>query len=59
MLRNTYLWRKKTDDVQARGSALVAWKKICRPKQQGGLGVLNLDLQNKALLLKNVHKLFN
>jgi hypothetical protein len=53
------LWRKKTDDVQARGSALVAWKKICRPKQQGGLGVLNLDLQNKALLLKNVHKLFN
>jgi hypothetical protein len=53
------LWRKKTNDVQAGGSALVAWKKICRPKQQGGLGVLNLDLQNKTLLLKNVHKLFN
>jgi hypothetical protein len=34
-------------------------KKFCRPKQQGGLGVLNLDLQNKTLLLKNVHKLFN
>jgi hypothetical protein len=34
-------------------------KKIFMPKQQGGLGVLNLDLQNKALLLKNVHKLFN
>jgi hypothetical protein len=39
--------------------ALVAWKKVCRSKQQEGLGVLNLDIQNKALLLKNVHKLFN
>jgi hypothetical protein len=37
----------------------VAWEKNCRPKQQGGLGVLNLDIQNKTLLLKNVHKLFN
>jgi hypothetical protein len=54
-----YIWRKKANDVQAGGSALVAWKKICRPKQQGGLGVLNLDIQNKAFLLKNVHKLFN
>ena len=29
------LWRKKTSDVQARGTALVAWKKVCRPKNQG------------------------
>jgi hypothetical protein len=35
------LWRKKTTDVQAKGSALVAWSKICRPKEQGGLGGLN------------------
>jgi hypothetical protein len=53
------LWRKKKNEVQANGSALVAWKKICRPKDQGGLGVLNLDIQNKALLLKNLHKFFN
>jgi hypothetical protein len=25
------LWWKKNSDVQAKGSALVAWKKICRP----------------------------
>ena len=53
------LWRKKNTDVQARGSALVAWKKICRPKDQGGLGVLNLQVQNNALLLKNLDKFFN
>jgi hypothetical protein len=53
------LWRKKNSDVQAKGSALVAWKKICRPKAQGGLGVLDLNIQNKALLLKNLHKFYN
>jgi hypothetical protein len=37
----------------------VAWSKICRPKEQGGLGVLNLTIQNKALLLKNLHKFYN
>jgi hypothetical protein len=36
-----------------------AWKKICRPKTQGGLGVLDLNIQNKALLLKNLHKFYN
>ena len=40
-------------------SALIARKKVCRPKNQGGLGVLNLRIQNKALLLKNLHKYFN
>jgi hypothetical protein len=53
------LWRKKTTDVRAKGSALVSWKKICRPKDQGGLGVLNLDVQNKALLLKNLDFFYN
>jgi hypothetical protein len=47
-------WRKKNSDVQARGNALVSWNKICRPKDQGGLGVLNLEIQNRALLLNNL-----
>ena len=29
------------------------------PKTEGGLGVLNLQTQNDALLLKNLHKFFN
>jgi hypothetical protein len=54
-----YLWRKKRNDVQSNGPALVAWDKVCRPKDQGGLGVLDLKTQNEALLLKNLHKFFN
>jgi hypothetical protein len=36
------LWRKKTTDVQAKGSALVAWSKIYRPKEQGGCHLLHV-----------------
>jgi hypothetical protein len=53
------LWRKKNGEVQSNGPALVSWDKICRPKNQGGLGVLNLSVQNNALLIKNLHKFFN
>jgi hypothetical protein len=51
-----YLWRKKNGEVQSNGPALVSWDKICRPKNQGGLGVLNLSVQNNALLIKNLQK---
>jgi hypothetical protein len=29
------------------------------PKQEGGLGVLNLLVQNESLLLKQLHKFYN
>jgi hypothetical protein len=29
---------------------------VCKPKKKGGLGILNLKLQNEALLLKYLHK---
>jgi hypothetical protein len=32
---------------------------VSKPKLKGGLGVLNLGLQNEALLMKNLHKFFN
>ena len=32
---------------------------VCLPKEEGGLGVLNLKTQNEALLLKNMHKFYN
>jgi mannosylglycoprotein endo-beta-mannosidase len=53
------LWRKRNAEVQAKGSALISWNKVCKPKKQGGLGVLNLEIQNKALLLKILHKFYN
>jgi hypothetical protein len=32
---------------------------VCKPKKKGGLGILNLKLQNEALLLKYIHKFYN
>ncbi|GJX44527.1 RNA-directed DNA polymerase, eukaryota, reverse transcriptase zinc-binding domain protein, partial [Tanacetum coccineum] len=38
----------------AKGKAKIAWKNICKPKDQGGLGLKNLHIWNKALLAKHV-----
>lgn len=35
-----------------------AWDKVYRPKDKRGLGVINLYIQNVALLLKHLHKLY-
>jgi hypothetical protein len=32
---------------------------ICRPKDKGGLGIINLKIQNKCLLLKHLHNFYN
>ena len=42
-----------------RGGNLVAWEIVQKPKEKGGLGVINLKLQNDALLLKHLHKFYN
>jgi hypothetical protein len=38
---------------------LTKWEVVCKPKDQGGLGVLNLDVHNKCLLSKCLFKLVN
>jgi hypothetical protein len=38
---------------------LTKWNIICRPKDQGGLGVEDLELKNKSLLAKWLDKLIN
>ena len=42
-----------------KGGNLVAWNIVQQPKEKGGLGVINLRLQNDALLLKHLHKFYN
>jgi hypothetical protein len=36
---------------------LVTWAAVCQPKEQGGLGMLNINLLNHALLTKWFWKL--
>ena len=50
------LWRKYGKDS---GKSLAAWELVCRPKNKGGLGILNLQLQNQALLMKHLKKFYN
>jgi hypothetical protein len=38
---------------------LAVWKMVTKSKMKGGLGVINLSLQNDAMLLKTLHKFFN
>jgi len=56
-MRKQCLWRGNTDKKS--GGNLVAWETIQKPKKHGGLGIVNLKLQNDALLLKHLHKLYN
>jgi hypothetical protein len=52
-----FLWADKEDRIQ--GKCLANWDMVCRPKDQGGLNVINLRIHNKALMMKNLHKFYN
>jgi len=54
--RRGFLW---TGEGDANGSScLVAWDKVRCSKDQGGLGIKDLEVQNICLLLKLLHKLY-
>jgi hypothetical protein len=48
--RRHCLWAKDEDSTSV--NSLAAWSLVCRPKKKGGLGVINFEIQNQALLLK-------
>lgn len=58
---NSYLmncfWRKYGS--HDRGLVLISWEKVCLPKSHGGLGVLDLQVHNQAMLMKFLKKFFN
>ena len=54
--RSRFYWQ---NDQHKRKYRLAKWEILCQPKGQGGLGIHNLDLQNKCLLSKWLFKLLN
>jgi hypothetical protein len=54
--RKNCLWRGR--DFRKKGYNLAAWDLVRRPKSRGGLGVINLSLQNDALLIKQLDKFY-
>ncbi|GJS59198.1 RNA-directed DNA polymerase, eukaryota, reverse transcriptase zinc-binding domain protein [Tanacetum coccineum] len=50
ILKN-FLWNQSENSAS---KAKVAWSSICRPKDQGGLGLKSLHIWNQALLTKHV-----
>jgi hypothetical protein len=55
--RRHCLWRKRKDEDKA--LSLASWDMVCRLKAKGGLGIINLKIQNKCLLLKHLHNFYN
>jgi hypothetical protein len=54
--RSRFFWQGSSDKHKYR---LAKWDILCRPKDQGGLGILDLQLQNKCLLAKWIVSLLN
>jgi hypothetical protein len=53
---SSFYWQS---DQHKKKYRLARWNIICQPKEQGGLGILNIDVQNKCLLSKWLFKLIN
>jgi hypothetical protein len=57
-IRRRCLWKRKTENGD-KCFSFASWEMVCKPKNKGGLGVLNMKLQNQALLLKYFDKFHN
>jgi hypothetical protein len=54
--RSRFFWQS---DNQKKKYRLIKWNIICQPKDQGGLGIQNIEIKNKCLLAKWLWKLIN
>ena len=52
--RSRFFWQGDSEKKKYR---LARWNVVCRPKDQGGLGIHDLEIKNKALLGKWLYKL--
>lgn len=51
---NAFLWK---GTLEGKYVARVAWDKVTQPKQQGGLGLRNLELWNRTCTIKLLWRL--
>jgi hypothetical protein len=57
---NTNIHRQhRGNDYSKKGGNLAAWHMVQKPRNKRGLQVLNLKLQNEALLLEQLHKFYS
>ena len=54
--RSRFFWQT---DEHKKKYRLTKWNIICQPRDQGGLGIKDLDIQNQCLLSKWLFKLIN
>jgi hypothetical protein len=54
--RSRFFWQGSDHKKKYR---LTKWEILCQPKEIGGLGIQNIDVQNKCLLSKWLFKLLN
>jgi hypothetical protein len=47
------------DDIDTPKQSLAAWEMLTKPKECGGVGLLNFKKKNEALLLKHLDKFYN
>ena len=57
LYRKHCLWSK--GDINRKGSRLVAWETTCKPKNHGGLDIIDIEKQNDALLMKHLNSFYN
>lgn len=49
LFQSRFLWH---DTEEKKGIHWIKWSKVCKSKDEGGLGVKNFEFFNEALLLK-------
>jgi hypothetical protein len=54
--RSRFFWQNNSQTKKYR---LTKWSMVCQPKDQMGLGIQNLEIQNHHLLSKWLFKLIN